>query len=154
MSFSVRDDSSRVRASDSESTASGTDTVVLGAGDQAQLADGGRTVTLRQQPLSQDEVNRLLAWREGRLVFTGQTLAEVVAEFNRYNVGQLVISEETIADVKIEGSFQARDLEGFLSFLQVQHGITAKASNTGAGRAQVIGLSGPRVAKDSKKKPF
>ena len=35
------------------------DEVVLGAGSQARIVEGGRTVIIQQQPLSPDEVRRL-----------------------------------------------------------------------------------------------
>jgi hypothetical protein len=105
----------------SESTkvwqANGNDTVVLDAGDQAQIMESEGKVRV-QQPLTPAEVQRFLQWREGRLVFDGDPLTEVVAEFNRYNTAQLVIRDVTLAELKIEGTFQARDLKGFLFFLQ------------------------------------
>jgi hypothetical protein len=123
------------------------DVLVLSAGDQAQVIDDQGTVRIQQQTLSPAEMQRRLQWRKGRLVFTGQPLAEVVAEFERYNTDQLVIADETIADLKIDGSFAARDLKAFLSFLQTQHGITATTRNPGAKQPEIITLVGPSQAK-------
>jgi transmembrane sensor len=62
-----------------------------------------------------------IAWRQRRLVFENEPLAGVAAEFNRYNVQQLIVSDETLAARRISGTFDPNkpdDLVGFLT----QHG--------------------------------
>ena len=59
------------------------------------------------------EMARRLAWTK-RLVFTGQTLAEAVAEFNRYNSCRLVIADPAVAELQVGGTFSATDLDSFI----------------------------------------
>ena len=58
------------------------------------------------------------AWRERRLTFESQPLAEVVAEFNLYNKVPLEIRDPTLNAVQVSGSFNANDPQSFAAFLQ------------------------------------
>jgi len=128
------------------------DAVVLGAGEQAQVIATGPTTTIQRQAVSPTEMKRLMELRDGRLTSTAQPIAEVVSEFNRYNAGRLVITDGTLADLRLVGPFPTKDLNGFLSFLQARYGITATVINPGGGRSQIIALAGPRAAIETKKK--
>jgi len=59
---------------------------------------------------------RRLAWTSGRIVLQGETLAEAIAEFNRYNERQLAF-ESSIASLRVAGSFNATDPESFAAAL-------------------------------------
>jgi transmembrane sensor len=59
---------------------------------------------------------RRLAWTSGRIVLHGETLAEAIAEFNRYNKRQLAI-EPSIAALSVRGNFDATDPESFAAAL-------------------------------------
>ena len=76
------------------------------------------------------DVDRKLAWREGKIDLNGETLAEAVDEFNRFNQSQLVIREPTAAGARLYGEFRADDPSTF-----------AKAAN-----ASLMGDSGVAVA--------
>jgi len=65
-----------------------------------------------------------LAWRNRRLVFKNETLAEAVAEFNRRNKLQLKVEDRSIESLPIRGSFAADDPSSFAEALQVS-GMTA-----------------------------
>jgi len=58
------------------------------------------------------------AWRERRLTFESQPLAEVVAQFNLYNKVPLEIRDPTLNAVQVSGSFNANDPQSFAAFLQ------------------------------------
>ena len=60
------------------------------------------------------EVDRVLAWRQGAIELSGQTLAEAVEEFNRYNRRHLTVSDSSIARLRLAGYFQSDDLAGFV----------------------------------------
>lgn len=47
------------------------------------------------------------AWQRGKLVFENQPLGEVMAELNRYHRGYLVISDNSIAQRRVNGVFSA-----------------------------------------------
>jgi transmembrane sensor len=75
--------------------------------------------------LSQDEVQRALAWQERRLEFDDVPLAEVVAEFNRYNQAKLVVADARLAKRPFSGMFRADGYEAFVLLLQENFGVMA-----------------------------
>jgi transmembrane sensor len=94
---------------------------LLSAGNIAYTHGDG--VLVRQQPLSQLE--ELLSWRTGFVVFRGATLAEAVAEFNRYNTRPIRIEDPTIAAIRISGSFRATNGDAFARLLENGFAIQA-----------------------------
>ncbi len=107
-----------------------------------QDLDGGQTVTVggrSRQPtfhkavtLSPHELKRRLSWQDGELWFEGETLAEAVAEFNRYNEKQLVIEDPTIANLLLGGRFQAQDVDAFVATLGQLFALRAEPMRNGA----------------------
>lgn len=59
------------------------------------------------------EIERLLAWRSGQLVFDGETLAEAIEELNRHNRLVLRVADPSLAGEKLVGRFRANDPETF-----------------------------------------
>jgi transmembrane sensor len=64
--------------------------------------------------VSKDEMRRRLAWREGLIVSQGDPLTRVVDQMNLYSDRKLVIDNPTIANVRIGGSFVAKETRGIL----------------------------------------
>jgi transmembrane sensor len=63
--------------------------------------------------LAAPELGRQLAWRQGRLAFEGQTLAQAAAEFERYSDTKIVIADPALGREEIAGLYQANDPIGF-----------------------------------------
>jgi transmembrane sensor len=98
------------------SASTGVSAVEVVPGEQAE-AQPGKPVVMHQAALQ-----RSLAWREHRLIFAGEPLANVVEEFNRYNVTVLTITEPRLRDQRISGVFDANDPESLIDFLvKVDH---------------------------------
>lgn len=76
---------------------------LVNAGEHAFLARDAKAIPVTRQP---DEVNRRLAWREGKLVLTRQTLGEAVADFNRYSPRTIVIVDPALRDQRLIGQYQ------------------------------------------------
>ncbi len=92
------------------------DSVEVVPGTQADATPGS---PVQVHPV---DVDRSLAWRERRLIFAGETLANVVKEFNRYNVPRLEIVDPRLRDQRISGVFGANDPQSLLDFLsKVDH---------------------------------
>jgi transmembrane sensor len=70
-----------------------------------------------------------LSWRQGQLIFTETTLGNAVAEFNRYNTTKLVVSDPTIARMKINGTFPTDGAEMFARV--AQHILQLRAAKRG-----------------------
>jgi len=82
--------------------------------------------------ISSAEIERSLAWRQGDVAFNGQSLSEAVEEFNRYNVNQLVITDDSIASIRLAGYFQNNDLPGFVRALTHAFPIRAAQADDGS----------------------
>ncbi|MEL1263345.1 FecR family protein [Pseudoxanthomonas putridarboris] len=63
--------------------------------------------------LSPDQLQSRLAWREGKISFQGETLAEAVADFARYSDTRIVIADPELARMPITGLFAANNPVGF-----------------------------------------
>ncbi len=84
------------------------------AGEEASIvADGQITPHLAVDAV---EVN---AWQQRRLIFRKNTLAEIAAEFNRYNrKPQLRVEGEALQAKRFSGVFDADDPESLLMYLK------------------------------------
>lgn len=82
---------------------------VLTPGDVA-IANAN-TVSVTKKPTG--SMADQLAWREGMLVFDHATLAEVAAQFNRYNSRKIVIADPAIAHLSLMGKFPVNDVALF-----------------------------------------
>jgi transmembrane sensor len=73
-------------------------------GDNAaiQVTAGGTTA-----------VERALAWRSGSIDLAGETLAEAIDTFNRYNRRKLVLADPRLGRERFDGVFHTNDPEGF-----------------------------------------
>jgi transmembrane sensor len=63
--------------------------------------------------VGEKEVDRQLAWREGRLMFDGETLAQAAAEVNRYSQTSVTIDDPVLAKRAFVGVFQVGDVKSF-----------------------------------------
>lgn len=83
------------------------------AGTVARASDAG--VLLKKEDLAEAEES--LSWRTGTLVFREMTLAEAVAEFNRYNTRKIVIEDSAVGSLEVAGSFRADNVDAFVRLL-------------------------------------
>lgn len=98
--------------------------VFLTPGSVASAADDG--VVVEQKPLS--EVEDDLTWRHGYLTFHDASLADAVAEFNRYNTHKIEIQDPAVAAIRISGSFRALNYEAFVRVLGDGFAIHARTT--------------------------
>jgi transmembrane sensor len=82
----------------------------------AQRADS--QLSSKIHTLTEQELARQLSWREGYLVFAGDTLAHVVAEVNRYQPTQVKIVDPALRELRIGGRFKVGELEAMLDVLE------------------------------------
>jgi transmembrane sensor len=54
-----------------------------------------------------------LAWKEGRIIFQGETLAAAAAKFGRYSDIGIVIPDPSLGAEEVSGAFDANDPVGF-----------------------------------------
>jgi transmembrane sensor len=97
----------------------------IDAGQSATVESG----EIMQQQLSADELERHVAWTEGVLVIDG-SLADAVAELNRYNTRQLRIIDPVLLNTWVRGRYKTTDPDSFAKYLH-KHGITSKRVRKG-----------------------
>jgi transmembrane sensor len=89
--------------------------VTLTAGHEAFVPVKPEVAEVIYRP---EEVERRLAWREREIVLNSETLAEAVAEFNRYNSRQIVIADPSLSAQKLVGGFHVDQPETFARAVQ------------------------------------
>jgi transmembrane sensor len=80
-------------------------------------------VIIQTRPVA--EVEQLLTWRTGYLVFDHTPLAEAIAEFNRYNRHKVVIADPQVGTIRIGGNFRATNVEAFLRLVASDFPVVA-----------------------------
>lgn len=64
------------------------------------------------------DVERAMAWREGKLVFDDESLADAVARVNNYSRVKIVVEDAPARALKISGIFNAGDTLAFVEAVQ------------------------------------
>ena len=116
----------RVRVEDTTRGESSATTTVT-PGDVAIGVGSSTIVTSKPVAAVEDQ----LTWRDGRLVFHRNTLAEVADDFNRYNRQQLLISDPSVAAIRISGTFKAANVEAFVRLLKQAYGLKVELTADG-----------------------
>lgn len=103
---------------------SGAAEVFVTPGGIATAGDGG--IVVQERGLA--EVEEDLSWRLGYLTFRDTSLADAVAEFNRYNVHKITIDDPSIAAIRISGTFRALNYDAFVRVLDDGFAIHARST--------------------------
>ncbi|MBI2992599.1 MAG: FecR domain-containing protein [Gammaproteobacteria bacterium] len=88
--------------------------VTVSAGERLVLDEDSGKV----EAVEPEELEVRLSWRGGNLVFRGESLAEALAEIERYTRVEFVIQDEALKKVRIVGMFKAGDVDGLLATLR------------------------------------
>jgi transmembrane sensor len=83
----------------------------LAAGEQASVANG---LLVKE---SKPDISRAVAWRNRTLSFSGASLAEVAAEFNRYNRIQIRVEGDAVRERQLSGVFSVDHPQSVILFL-------------------------------------
>jgi transmembrane sensor len=83
------------------------------------------------------DVAAAAAWREGRLVFRGQRLGEVLTELGRYHAASLTVTSARVMDIKVSGTFPTDNLE--LALKTIAAALPVKLTKTGPQSWQLDG---------------
>lgn len=100
-------------------------TIELSAGEAlAVRADGAATV------LPKADIEAATAWRQGKVIFRDELLAEAVHRLNRYSRQQVVIDDPALAQMKVSGVFDSGDTQAFAEAMQAYLPVAADFSQT------------------------
>ena len=112
--------------------------VTLTAGHEAFVPLKLEVVAVAYRP---EEVERRLAWRDREIVLNSETLAEAVAEFNRYNSRQIVISDPALGEQKLVGGFHVDQPETFARAVHAALDVPVSLDDDRI----IIGTAGPAL---------
>lgn len=76
--------------------------------------------------LEPEEIEVRLSWRDGNLIFRGESLSSAVSEVGRYTNVEFIIQSEELKQLRVAGLFRAGDVEGFLRSLRANFNIVDK----------------------------
>lgn len=79
--------------------------------------------------VSDSDLQRDLAWRDGRIAFEGQTLAQAASEFGRYSDVRIIVDDPRLAGEEIAGLYQANDPVGFAKAIAASLGAQARVAD-------------------------
>lgn len=85
----------------------------------------------RSRAISEGEIDRVLAWRQGAIALTGQSLEQAAAEFNRYNRRQVRIVDPSIANLRLAGYFQTTEPQSFVNAVTSAFPVKASEDDDG-----------------------
>ena len=89
----------------------------------------GESVVVHAAP--EPERQFATGWQNDDLMLDGQTLAQAVEEFNRYQISKIVIADPLLAGVRLGGRFSLHDPSDFLASLRSGFGIVATKTPAG-----------------------
>jgi transmembrane sensor len=119
----TNDQSGSAATPGANSTSSASSPVELSAGDALQVrADGASTI------LPKTDIEAATAWRQGKVIFRDQTLAEAVHRLNRYSRRQVIIDDSALAQMKVSGVFDSDDAQAFADAMQAYLPVAADFS--------------------------
>jgi transmembrane sensor len=77
------------------------------------------------------ELNDVLAWQRGRIVFKGKRLEDVLAETHRYTRTRFILSDQELSDTRVIGDFRTGDIDDFLDSLRRNYLIVSQRDQLG-----------------------
>jgi transmembrane sensor len=95
---------------------------VIAAGQNIVLGEKVEQVKAVPSP----ELGRKLAWRQGQLIYTGQPLAEVLADVSRYSNIQIELADPALENLPVGGAFRTDQVEAIFAALESNFGIHAE----------------------------
>jgi transmembrane sensor len=78
------------------------------------------------------DIERVMAWERGKIVFNDEPLASVVERMNRYISRRIDITDERVAALRISGMFHVGDVRGFVSTLTTYLPVKAEEHQDGS----------------------
>ncbi|MBV8501566.1 MAG: FecR domain-containing protein [Paucibacter sp.] len=114
--------------------------ISMQAGDQVRLVKAqDRPYDVTTAHLDKPDVERLVAWKRGEVVFDDVSLSEAVGEMNRYSKTRLVLRDDAIlSTLRVSGLYRTGDSSGFAQAVAALHGLKVREheGRLELGRAQ------------------
>ncbi|MEE4362101.1 MAG: FecR domain-containing protein [Pseudomonadales bacterium] len=82
-------------------------------------------------PASETEIDRKLSWRDGVVIFAGESLRTVVDDVSRYTDLEISIADERLESLPIGGYFRVGETEALFESLELVFGINVERVGDG-----------------------
>ena len=102
----------------------------LAAGERALVPRGAGGAPVVGK-LSQEEIDRRLAWQPRLLGFTDESLATILNEFNRHNPVVLRVADPALRELRLTVRFRSDNVSGFLRLLAADFGVRSEPDGGG-----------------------
>lgn len=100
------------------------DPIELVPGQQLVVASNGT-----RAPIVEANVQRTVSWRQGKLMFEDEPLADAVARVNRHSHKRVQLADDAVRDIRISGVFDAGDTDAFIGAVESLFPVDAVHSN-------------------------
>lgn len=87
----------------------------------------GESGSIRITPVSADEIERELTWREGMLSFEDVSLKDAARQFARYSGTRILFDPPAVGDETVTGLFAFNDPVGFARSVALSQGLRTEA---------------------------
>jgi transmembrane sensor len=98
--------------------------IELSAGEELRVSADGKSALVPKA-----DIEAATAWRQGKVIFRNDPLAQAVRRLNRYSRRQLKVDDAALAKMTISGVFDAGDVQAFADALSSYLPIVADSSN-------------------------
>ncbi len=92
---------------------------MMAAGETTILSDDQSDIS----NISVEDIEVKLSWRQGNLIFRGESLEDAVREVERYTPVEFVLLDQELKTIRVAGLFKAGDVEGLLITLRENFNI-------------------------------
>lgn len=106
------------------------------ADEGQELTRGQKLTVLDSRPTDVEVIDGAmiddrLSWRDGNLVFRGETLRDALSEVSRYTPATFKVLDPRISDIRIAGLYKAGDVDGLLLALEENFNIDHRHTDGG-----------------------
>jgi transmembrane sensor len=103
----------------------------LEAGQSISIPISSESLDTPVVEYAQGDIVRKLSWLDGRLVFAGESLEEVVAEVSRHTPILIEVTDPELKKLRIGGQFQAGETDALFDVLESGFGVKITRINKG-----------------------
>jgi transmembrane sensor len=101
--------------------------LTVSAGEELLLGSSAEDI----KEIEPEEIEVKLSWRDGNLIFRGESLEEAVADIGRYSSVDFIFLDDDLKKVRIAGLFRAGDVDGLLATLRENFDISYQRNDDG-----------------------
>jgi transmembrane sensor len=77
----------------------------------------------REPTIDRPDIQRMTAWKHGKVIFEGVTIEDAIKEMNRYSDLRLSVDTSGLQDVRVSGVFQVGDSLSFARAVAATYGL-------------------------------